>query len=238
MQYVHLRKEVIMSFKYMTVAARAVRPAYVRRVLIAVMAGVSLLAVACGGSSSASAPTATPFSWQGALVTPPFVKPNAVLTDTSNKPFDLRKDTQGYVTLLYIGYLHCPDICPQHMSDLRQAFIKLPVDVTKHVRVVFVTADPDRDRPDLIRKWLDSFNTGFIGLYGTQAQVDALQVSLGIEPAQKEDLGGGNYAVSHAAYVIAFGTDNVAHLVYPSGITADTWIHDLPQLVNAGWKGS
>ncbi len=214
------------------------RAAHLRGVLLALLAAVPLLAVACGGGTSAPSPTAAPFSWEGAFVTPPIAKPNAVLTDTSGKPFDLKKDTQGYVTLLYIGYLHCPDICPQHMSDLRQAFIKLPVDVTKHVRVVFVTADPERDKPDLIRKWLDSFNTGFIGLYGTQAQVDAFQVSLGLEPAKKTDLGDGNYAVSHAAYVIAFGTDNVAHLVYPSGITVDTWVHDLPQLVQPGWKGS
>jgi protein SCO1/2 len=226
-----------MSINHLSAAAHRVRSAHARRLLIAVLAGLALVAAACGGSTSAQGPTATPFSWQGALVTPPFEKPDIVLTDTSNKPFDFKKDTQGYVTLLYIGYLQCPDICPQHMSDLRQAFIKLPVDVTKHVRVVFVTADPDRDTPPLIRKWLDSFNTGFIGLYGTQAKVDAFQVSLGLEPAKKVDLGGGNYAVSHAAYVIAFGTDNVAHLVYPSGITADTWIHDLPQLVKAGWKG-
>lgn len=225
-----------MSLKRAFFASRSGRVALVRGAIFAVIATISLQAAACGGNASAPAATATPFSWEGAIVTPPIVKPATVLTDTSGKPFDISKDTQGYVTLLYIGYLHCPDICPQHMSDLRQAFIKLPVDVTKHVRVVFVTADPDRDTPALIRKWLDSFNTGFIGLWGTQAQVDALQVSLGIEPAKKVDLGGGNYSVSHAAYVIAFGTDNVAHLVYPSGINADTWIHDLPQLVNAEWK--
>lgn len=226
-----------MSTHWLPWGAHTARRVRARLVLLGLVAGLSLLTAVCGGSTSVQGPTATPFSWQGALVTPPFEKPGIVLTDTSNKPFDFKKDTRGYVTLLYIGYLHCPDICPQHMSDLRQAFIKLPVDVTKHVRVVFVTADPDRDTPPLIRKWLDSFNTGFIGLYGTQAQVDALQTSLGIEPAEKVDLGGGNYAVSHAAYVIAFGTDNVAHLVYPSGITPDTWIHDLPQLVKAGWKG-
>ncbi len=227
-----------MSHNNVTLSDRVRRPSPGRLVLIGLIAGLSLLATGCGRSTTASAPTPTPLSWQGAFVTPPFLKPDIVLTDTSNKPFDFKKDTQGYVTLLYIGYLHCPDVCPQHMSDLRQAFIKLPVEVTKHVRVVFVTADPDRDKPDLIRKWLDAFNTGFIGLYGTQVQVDKLQESLGIEPAQKVDIGGGNYAVSHAAYVIAFGTDNVARVVYPSGISVETWLHDLPQLVNAGQKGS
>ena len=209
------------------------------------IAGVAIaafaLATACGGddqksSSDGNVSAGEDASWEGAFVTPALEKPDFVLTDTSGKPFNIKKNTRGYVTLLYIGYLHCPDICPQHMADLSATFKQLPATITSRVRVVFVTADPDRDTPELIRKWLDGFNRGFIGLYGTQAQVDDFQRLLGIEPAEKNDLGDGNYTVSHAAYVMAFGTDDLAHLVYPSGITVATWLHDLPKLVKEGWK--
>jgi protein SCO1 len=211
--------------------------------LATLLVAVVVLAAACGsdsgGANASPPPTAagqTGDGWEGAIVTPPIPKPDVTLTDTAGMPFNVKKDTQGYVTLVYVGYLHCPDICPQHMSDLREAFRQLPADVTSHIKVVFTTADPDRDTPALIRKWLDVFSKDFIGLYGTQAQVDAYQTALGIKPAAKEDLGGGNYSVSHAAFVIAYGTDNLAHLVYPSGITPETWVHDLPKLVKEGWK--
>jgi len=215
--------------------------------ILAVLVAVSLVAVACGGDDDNAAKTATPKGsntaaaagdggWEGAIVTPPIQKPAATLTDTSGQPFDLQKQTQGYVTLLYVGYTHCPDVCPQHMADLATAMKKMSPDVLSKVKVVFVTADPDRDTGPVLRKWLDLFNKDYIGLTGTQQQVDDFQRSIGVEPAQKEDLGNGNYSVSHAAFVIAFGTDNVAHLVYPSGITVDTWVNDLPKLVKEGWK--
>lgn len=212
--------------------------------LVAVFAAAALFAAACGGDDStgktattkASPSAAVDSSWEGAIVTPAIPKPNATLTDTSGQPFDIQKQTQGYVTLLYVGYTHCPDVCPQHMADLSAAMKKMTPDVTSKVKVVFVTADPDRDTGPVLRKWLDLFDKDFIGLTGTQQQVDDFQRLIGIEPATKEDLGNGNYSVSHAAFLIAFGTDNVAHLVYPSGITAETWLHDLPQLVKVGWK--
>ena len=104
-----------------------------------VVSGVLLLG-ACGGDS-ANTGTARPASsatkaaatadggWEGAIVTPPITKPKSTLTDTSGKPYDFQKETQGFVTLLYIGYTHCPDICPQHMADIADALKTLPSDV-------------------------------------------------------------------------------------------------------------
>jgi protein SCO1/2 len=176
--------------------------------------------------------------WEGVIVTPPITKPKATLTDTSGQPFDFQKETQGTVTLLYVGYTHCPDICPQHMADIADVLKTLPADVSSEIKVVFVTADPDRDTADVLRKWLDLFNKSYIGLRGTQAQVDDFQRQIGISPGTKEDLGSGNYSVSHAAFVIAYGADNAANLLYPAGVTKDTWIHDLTKLVREGWKES
>lgn len=226
------------------------------RLLSAALVAVGLVFASCGGSSNDSTPplqvktpatsaaSATPTlagvsgGWEGAMVMPPIEKPKAVLTDTSGKPYDLQKETQGYITLLYIGYTHCPDVCPTHMAMIADVLKTLPPDVSAKIKVVFVTADPDRDTADALRKWLDIFNKSYIGLRGTQAQIDAFQEEVGVQPATKEDLGGGNYAVTHAAFVMAFGTDNLAHLVYPLGVTRENWIHDLTKLVKEGWKDS
>ena len=214
------------------------------------LAAAVLVAAACGGSdtntgtsmprakATAAASPAASGGWEGAIVTPPITKPRATLIDTAGRLYDFQKETQGFVTLLYVGYTHCPDICPQHMADIADVLKTLPPDVTARIKVVFVTADPDRDTGPVLRKWLDLFNKSYVGLTGTQAQVDDFQRQLGVQPAKKEDLGGGNYSVSHAAFVIAYGADNIAHLVYPSGVTKDTWVHDLTKLVKEGWTES
>jgi protein SCO1/2 len=175
--------------------------------------------------------------YQGVLVQPALQKPDVVLTDTSGQPYDLRAETEGYLTLLFVGYTHCPDICPTHMYDVSQVLAKLPADVRERIKVVFVTADPERDTPAALRKWLDLFDTRFVGLTGTREQTDAFQRALLIEPATRTDLGGGRYAVNHAAYVMAFTSDNIAHIVYPFGVKQEDWLHDLPLLAREGWKG-
>jgi len=194
---------------------------------------VGLAFAACGDNNNNNSSSG---SYRGALVTPPFEKPDFTLTDTAGKPYNIRKETDGYLTLLYLGYTHCPDVCPTHMANIAEALGKLPPDVTRKIKVIMVTADPARDTPAVLRKWLDLFDKSFIGLTGSEETIVALQETLGIEPATKTDLGEGNYAVNHAAYVMAFTPDNLAHTVYPLGVTADDWKYDLTKLAKEGWK--
>ncbi|GAA2650813.1 hypothetical protein GCM10010307_60260 [Streptomyces vastus] len=75
----------------------------------------------------------------------PFTKPDLVLTDTHGKTFDLRKQTDGRLTLLYFGYTHCPDACPLTVSNIALAYKDLPKADQDKMRFVFVTTDPERD---------------------------------------------------------------------------------------------
>ena len=124
------------------------------------------------------------------------------------------------------------------MADVNAALKQTAPDQATKVKVVFITSDPDRDTPTLLRKWLDSFNTSFIGLVPTHDQLDAVAQALLMPPITKEDTGTANYGVSHAAYVMVFTQDNFAHLVYPDGMTVQDWTHDLPMLVKDGYKKS
>src|SRR5437867_1590105 len=92
--------------------------------------------------------------YRGGLVTPPLPKPRFVLTDTSGAPFDFWQRTQGYVTLLFFGYTYCPDQCPMHMANLGTALKKLPAGTADRVKLIFVTTDPARDTPPVLRPWL------------------------------------------------------------------------------------
>jgi protein SCO1 len=179
---------------------------------------------------AANAQTAGP-AYRGGLVTPPLPKPKFILTDTSGAPFDFREKTSGYVTLLFFGYTQCPDQCPMHMANLGSALKKLPSGVADQVKLVFVTTDPARDTPVALRRWLDYFDQRFIGLTGTEAAIEAVQRGAGVPPATKTASLNGGYGISHANFVIAYTRDNLAHVIYPGGVSKDDWVHDLPLLV-------
>lgn len=178
----------------------------------------------------------TDAAYSGGMVSPPLPKPKFTLTDTSGASFDFASKTQGYVTLLFYGYTHCPDICPIQMLTIAQAFRKIPLSVEDQFRVVFVTTDPERDSPQVLRAWLDHFDKRFIGLTGSQAAIDAAQIAANLAPAKKSAVrADGAYEVGHAAFVFAYTRDNLAHVIYPGGVKADDWAHDLPYLAKETW---
>ena len=192
---------------------------------------VVTLALLQGDHVSVAEPT-----YRGGLVTPPLPKPRFTLTDTSGAPFDFWRETDGYVTLLFFGYARCPDECPLHMANISLGLKKMPPSVGDHVKLVFVTTDPARDTPKVIRAWLNQFDKRFIGLTGSQTAIDAVQAAAGVPVAAKAARAGDDYAVGHANFVLAYTADNLAHVIYPGGVTQQDWTHDLPQLVKETWK--
>lgn len=195
---------------------------------VLVVTGVAVL----GSSRSPGGATrAAQGEWRGLVLQEPLQKAEFTLTDTEGRPFRFREETDGYVTLLFFGYTHCPDICPLHIANLAAVLQDLPDAVRSQVKVVFVTTDPERDTPERIREWLDAFDPSFIGLWGPLEQVNQIQAAFRLPPAVKQEVPGGDDLVSHAAYVLAFTADNLAHLLYPSGTRQADWAHDLPRLV-------
>ncbi len=173
-------------------------------------------------------------TYRGGLVSPPLPKPEFVLTDTSGALFDFWNRTHGSVTLLFFGYTNCPDQCPLHMASIGQALKKLPADVADHVKLVFVTTDPGRDTAAALRRWLDHFDTRFVGLRGSETELAAVQKAAGVPLACRSDSGGANYSVAHANFVVAYTRDDLAHVIYPGGISVNDWLHDLPLLLKEG----
>jgi protein SCO1/2 len=190
-----------------------------------------LLALSCK-------PAPRPFNPEGLAgpkITPAIPKPDFVLTSTDGTPFDLRKETEGYVTLLFFGYTNCPDVCPVHLANIAATMKKMPPEVNRGLKVVFVTVDPARDTPAVLRAWLDKFDPRFIGLTGDSASIAAAmgQIRLGAtirEPGENP----ASYTIGHSAMVLAFTRDDSAHVVYPFGVRQADWARDLPQLVTGG----
>lgn len=183
------------------------------------------LGVACAPADEAGG------GYRGMILTSRVDKPDFTFTDTDGRPFAFRAATDGFVTLLFFGYTHCPDICPLHMAGLGEVLRSQPADVVSRIKVVFVTTDPDRDSLAEIRRWLDQFDPRFIGLRAPLAEVNPVLAALLLPQARLEPLPGGEMGVAHPAAILAFTRDNTLRVAYPFGVHRDDWARDLPRLV-------
>jgi protein SCO1/2 len=176
-------------------------------------------------SSSQSSP------FNGILLGKPFAKPEFSLTDAAGQPYDFDQQTDGKLTLLYFGYTHCPDVCPTTMADIAAALRALPAIEHSKISVVFVSTDPTRDTPAVLRTWLDQFNPAFIGLTGSFATIQHAASALGIPVSPPTTSADGDYTVTHGAEVLTFTTDDEAHVLFTAGTTVGQYDHDLPLLL-------
>jgi protein SCO1/2 len=177
------------------------------------------------------------WDYRGSAMSREIEMPEAVLTSTHGADFDVRSETESFVTLLYVGYTHCPDLCPTHMAAVARALNGLPADAAARVRVLFVTSDPERDSPSVLGAWLAQFDPSFIGLTGSDEELVAFQRDLGMNPATTEpdDHEHQDYSVNHASYVFAFPQDSrTALIAYPPGAASEDYLADLATLTAGG----
>lgn len=124
------------------------------------------------------------------------------LTDHNGKPRQL-SDFKGKAVALFFGYTHCPDVCPTTMADLAHA-MKLMGKRSDEVQVLFVTLDPERDTQEVLAQYVPSFDSRFLGLYGTPEQIAETAKNFKIFYARQEQAGKSGYTIDHSAGVYAF----------------------------------
>jgi protein SCO1/2 len=142
--------------------------------------------------SASSVPQLTSGTW--------FPQPRAIedftLTDEANQPFTL-KELRGRPTLVFFGFTHCPDVCPTTLAKLAQIAKGAAV---PGLRVLLVSVDPARDKPEQLQQYVHAFDASFKGVTGEQAQIERLAKEFGVAIARVE-LAGGDYTVDHSAAV-------------------------------------
>jgi protein SCO1/2 len=170
--------------------------------------------------------------YRGILLPKAGPRPDFVLTDMHGAAYDFRAETEGKLALLFFGYTYCPDVCPVHMASLAAVKRDLSIEQQRRMTVVFVTADPRRDTPERLREWLGAFDPDFVGLRGSEAEVDSIMVRLMLPAAIRDTAAGPDYTVGHASQVIAFPARDGLRLMYPFGTRQADWKHDLPRLLD------
>jgi len=207
----------------------------VKRVL-AVLTTLLLALTACSSSGGGGNPKPSGLNdhtasgpYQGVGLDTPRPRPSFTLTDTQGKTFAFGTQTAGHPTLLFFGYTNCPDVCPTTMADIHNALLKVPAAVQQQTYVVFVSTDVKRDTGPVLTEWLHNFDGGvaamFVGLRGTQAQIDAAQAAAHILVAEDD-------GQTHSTQVLLYGPDDYARVSYlysgGDGNEAAQMAHDLP----------
>ncbi|WP_241024432.1 SCO family protein [Burkholderia sp. Ac-20365] len=132
---------------------------------------------------------------------------------------------KGRTSLVYFGYTHCPDVCPETMGRLMQVIGKLGPDAQK-MRILFVTVDPARDTPSALHDYVDAFDAQHArGLTGTDAQIEDMARHYRVAYQMEKRDPNGNYEVTHSSAVYIFDARNRARLLATD--------HDSPDVIAA-----
>ncbi len=170
-------------------------------------------------------------TYYGSVIDPPKAMPGFTL-QSSNGPVSLDSFRGKYV-LLYFGYTSCPDICPITLATLTEALAKLGTKKAEEFQVIFVSVDYKRDTPQISDTFAKKFNSNFIGLGGTEAQINLVTQEYGIYyKLNPPDPATGFYSVDHTALVQVLTPQGALILIWPFGTQPDQETSDLATLVS------
>ena len=123
-----------------------------------------------------------------------------ILKDVNNKPIT-EKSFQSSLTAIFFGFTNCPDICPMTLSNLDQVLEKLDDNQGERFKVYFISIDPEKDSPKIIKNYLDSFKNKIYGITGDPQKIFSLSKSWGVlsEKIFTED---GEYLINHSSSIL------------------------------------
>jgi protein SCO1/2 len=191
--------------------------------------GLALAAFAVAGCDKFLPGAKTPFN--GVDITGSDLGPDFRLTDHNGKERTLA-DFRGKVVALFFGYTHCPDVCPTTLSDMARALQILGADAQR-VQVLFVTLDPKRDTPELLRGYVPAFNPTFLGLYGDAAATAKVTKDFKIYAAERPGRTPESYTVDHSAQTLVFDAKGKLRLMLGYGTAGEKIASDFRILLNS-----
>ena len=137
------------------------------------------------------------------------------LTDHHGDAFELSQ-LRGKLVLLFFGYTFCPDICPTELSNLAAVLNGLG-DQGERVQGLFVSLDPERDTPEVLREYTGYFNPSLIGLTGAGEEVDRIAQMYRVR-YQRHERPDGRYSLDHTADLYVIDQQGELAAVVPYGL--------------------
>ena len=136
-----------------------------------------------------------------------------VLKDINDEPIT-EKSFQGPLTAVFFGFTNCPDVCPLTLANIDQVMERLDDAENKKLKVFFVSIDPQRDSPEIIKDYLGSFKNKIYGITGEPEEIFLLSRSWGVlsEKIFNED---GSYLINHSSSILLLDSgkyiDRISH---------------------------
>ena len=140
------------------------------------------------------------------------------------------EDFKGKVVVLFFGFTHCPDICPTTLTDLKKTMVLLK-DKASAVQVIFITLDPARDTEEVLKKFIPTFNSSFLGLTGTESDIDKVANQLKIFNKKVNDGSKAGYTIDHSAGLYVIDKKGSIKLHISNGQKPEELASDLAKLI-------
>lgn len=136
-------------------------------------------------------------------------------------------DFEGKVSVLYIGYTHCPDVCPTSLAIMSQALKELSEEELEQVQPLFVSVDPERDTPERLAKYSEFFHPKIIGMTGPKKDIDLMVERYGAfyRKVEMED-SAMDYSVDHSSRIYLINkkgqlSQTLTHATMPNDVVAE-----------------
>jgi len=155
---------------------------------------------------------------------------NFSLTDFNNQPFQL-SSLRGKAVLIFFGYTSCPDVCPTTLSKLSSVYRRLGSD-SQRIKTLYITVDPGRDTPTVLKEDLSSFHIDALGLTGSKAQIDRVVALYGASyeiiplPDSAE-----KYSVAHSTTLYAVDPQGRTRILFPYEASVDDIVKGLKDIL-------
>jgi len=156
--------------------------------------------------------------WPASAANPAFS-----LVDFNGQPRTLA-DYHGKIVIVYFGFTHCPDACPAELTKLAVVLKKLGSAGTG-VQVLFITLDPARDTPALLKSYVTAFDPDFVGLTGTAPQIDAAARAFFVQYARVQQ--GEDYVINHSTRIAVFDARGRLRLLGTEDTSIEDIVHDI-----------
>jgi len=208
--------------------------AFVRRVALTLAVGSAVLLGACNRASDAPAgspPPAAKLDFKGVDITGATYARELSMPDTEGRMRSLA-DFKGKVVVVFFGYTQCPDVCPTTMAELAQVKKSLGADGDR-VQGVFVSIDPERDTPEVLKGYMAGFDPSFVALRGSADQTAAAAREFKVFYAKVPGKTESTYTMDHTAGSYVIDTQGRIRLFERYGAGPDALTQDVKALLAA-----
>lgn len=151
------------------------------------------------------------------------------LTDFNGQARTLA-DYKGKVVALFFGFTQCPDVCPSTLAKLSEVVKSLGPDADR-LQVVFITVDPERDTPELLKQYVPAFDPSFIGLHGTPEQTAAVVKAYKAYVGKVQGKTPSSYTIDHSTFTYLYDPQGRLRLMARHEIEVQALAEDVRALM-------